>query len=48
MSLLTATLLAHGRRTVTVALRYTGHDQAANWRSFHQVLKERPLVSVFG
>ena len=38
MTLLTGTLLAHGRRTVTVALRYTGHDQAANWSSFHQVL----------
>ena len=38
MTLLTGTLLARGRRTVTVALRYTGHDQAANWSSFHQVL----------
>ncbi|HEY7355890.1 MAG TPA: transposase, partial [Ktedonobacterales bacterium] len=38
MTLLTGTLLAHGRRTVTVALRYTGQDQAANWSSFHQVL----------
>ena len=38
MTLFTGTLLARGRRTVTVALRYTGHDQAANWRSFHQVL----------
>ena len=38
MLLLTGTLLAQGRRTVTAALRYTGHDQAANWSSFHQVL----------
>jgi hypothetical protein len=38
MTLLSGTLLARGRRTVTVALRYTGHDQAANWSSFHQVL----------
>src|SRR5215471_7667189 len=38
MLLLTGTLLAQGRRTVTAALRYTGHDRAANWSSFPQVL----------
>jgi hypothetical protein len=38
MTLLTGTLLARGRRTVTAALRASGNDQATNWSSFHQVL----------
>ena len=38
MTLLTGTLLAQGRRTVTVALRSTGNAMAGNWSSFHQVL----------
>jgi hypothetical protein len=38
MILLTGTLLAHGRRTVTAALRSTGNDQASNWSLFHQAL----------
>src|SRR5947199_10569546 len=38
MTLLTGTLLAQGRRTVTVALRHSGNSMASNWSSFHQVL----------
>ncbi|GCE13007.1 transposase [Tengunoibacter tsumagoiensis] len=38
MTLLTGTLLAHGRRTVTAALRASGNDVAANWSTFHHVL----------
>src|SRR5215831_3966013 len=38
MTLLTGTLLAQGRRTVTAALRASGNAQAANWSCFHQVL----------
>src|SRR5437870_3536898 len=38
MTLLTGTLLAQGRRTVTAALRHTGNDQATNWSNCHQVL----------
>ncbi len=38
MTLLTGTLLAHGRRTVAAALRSTGNDKASNWSLFHQVL----------
>src|SRR5258708_32176725 len=38
MTLLTGTLLAQGRRTVTAALRSTGNDQAGTWSTFHQVL----------
>ena len=38
MILLTGTLLARGRRTVTAALRASGNAQAGNWRLFHQVL----------
>lgn len=38
MILLTGTLLAQGRRPVAAALRHTGHEQASNWSSFHQVL----------
>jgi hypothetical protein len=38
MTLLTGTLLAHGRRTVAAALRASGNETAANWSLFHQVL----------
>ena len=38
MTLLTGTLLAQGRRTVTAALRSTGNDQAGTCSTFHQVL----------
>ena len=38
MVLLTGTLLAHGNRTVTAALRHTGHEMESHFSSFHQVL----------
>ncbi len=38
MTLLSGTLLAHGRRTVTAALRQTGHEMDTNFSVFHQVL----------
>ena len=38
MVLLTGTLLAHGRRTVTAALRSTGNEMDINFSNFHQVL----------
>src|SRR6266550_6036981 len=38
MTLLTGTLLAHGRRTVAAALRASGKEQEGNWSLFHQVL----------
>ena len=38
LPLLTATLLAQGRRTVAAALRHRGHGMAGNWSRFHQVL----------
>ncbi len=38
MILLTGTMLAHGRRTVTAALRYTGNEMKINFSNFHQVL----------
>jgi hypothetical protein len=38
MTLLTGTLLARGRRTVTAALRQTGHHLDSNLSTFHQVL----------
>jgi hypothetical protein len=38
MTLLTGTLLAHGRRTVCTALRLSGEGENAHWSSFHQVL----------
>ena len=38
MTLLTGTLLAHGRRTVAAALRHTGNERETSERSFHQVL----------
>lgn len=47
MILLTGTLLAQGRRTITAALRHTGNGMAGNWSSFHQVLNRArwsPLV----
>ena len=48
MILLSGTLLAQGRRTVAVALRFTGNEMAGNWSNFHQVLSPRPLVSFSG
>ena len=38
MVLLTGTILAHGRRTVTTALRSTGNEMEVNFSKFHQVL----------
>jgi hypothetical protein len=38
MILLTGTLLAKGRRTVTAALRSSGNEQESHWSNFHQVL----------
>jgi hypothetical protein len=38
------TLLARGRRTVTVALRYTGHAQAPRFACFHHVLNRARWV----
>lgn len=38
MTLLTGTLLAHGRRTVCSALRLSGEQSASNWSLYHQVL----------
>ena len=39
MTLLTGTILARGRRTVTAALWQTGHQLDSNFSRFHQVLK---------
>ena len=38
MTLLTGTLLAHGRRTVCSALRFSGEQMNTNWSTYHQVL----------
>jgi hypothetical protein len=38
MTLLTGTILARGRRTVTTALWQTGHQLDSNFSRFHQVL----------
>jgi hypothetical protein len=38
MTLLTGTLLAHGRRTVCSALRFSGQQDNGNWSSYHHVL----------
>lgn len=38
MLLLTGTLLAHGRRTVCSALRFSGEQSNENWSLYHQVL----------
>jgi hypothetical protein len=38
LTLLRGTLLARGRRTVTTALWYTGHQQDPSFSTFHQVL----------
>ncbi len=38
LTLLRGTLLARGRRTVTTALWYTGHEQDPHFSAFHQVL----------
>jgi hypothetical protein len=48
MTLLTGTLLAHGRRTVAAALRASGNDQATNWSLFHQVLNRARWSPSFG
>ena len=47
MILLTGTMLARGRRTVTAALYQTGHQFDTNFSTFHQVLNRArwsPLV----
>ena len=38
MTLLTGTLLAHGRRTVCSALRFSGEHMNESWSQYHQVL----------
>lgn len=38
MTLLTGTLLAHGRRTMCSALRFSGEQSNENWSQYHQVL----------
>lgn len=38
MTLLTGTLLAHGRRTVCSALRLSGEAENRHWSGYHQVL----------
>jgi hypothetical protein len=38
MTLLTGTLLAHGRRTVCSALRFSGEQRNENWSQYHHVL----------
>ena len=38
MTLLTGTLLAHGRRTVAAALRHTGNERETSFSTFHHVL----------
>lgn len=38
LTLLRGALLARGRRTVTTALWYTGHQQDPHFSAFHQVL----------
>ena len=38
LTLLQGTLLARGRRTVTTALRHTGHEQDPHFSVFHHVL----------
>lgn len=38
MTLLTGTLLAHGRRTVCSALRFSGEQMNENWSQYHHVL----------
>lgn len=38
VELVIGTLLAHGRRTVTSALRALGKEQDRNWSKYHQVL----------
>jgi hypothetical protein len=47
MILLTGTMLARGRRTVTAALYQTGHQLDTNFSMFHHVLNRArwsPLV----
>jgi hypothetical protein len=38
MTLLTGTLLAHGRRTVAAALRHSGNERETSFSTFHHVL----------
>jgi len=38
MTLLIGTLLAHGRRTVCSALRFSGEQMNENWSTYHHVL----------
>jgi hypothetical protein len=38
LTLLSGTLLARGRRTVTAALWYTGQEQDPHFSTFHQAL----------
>ena len=45
MTLLTGTLLAHGRRTVAAALRASGNDQAGNWSLFRPCPQSSTLVA---
>ena len=37
LSLITGTLLARGRRTVSSALRAIGHGEQPGWQRFHEV-----------
>jgi hypothetical protein len=48
LTLLRGALLARGRRTVTTALWYTGHQQDPHFSACHPVLPPRPLVTVAG
>ena len=48
MVLLTGTLLAHGRRTVTTALRHTGNEMEINFSTFHQGRELCAMVSFGG
>jgi hypothetical protein len=48
MTLLTGTLLARGRRTVTAALRASGNAQAGNWSLFRPCAQPSSLVTAFG
>lgn len=38
LGLITGTLLARGRRTVSSALRAIGHGEQSGWQRFHDVL----------
>jgi hypothetical protein len=45
MTLLTGTLVAHGRRTVAAALRHTGNEVETNFSTFHQGRESCVLVA---